>query len=586
MKLFRTEYPRPEFVREKWISLNGEWDFEFDFGNSGIRIGDFGNAKLINYRNREMLEKKFSRKINVPFCPESDLSGIGYKDFINACWYKKEVEIPTSWKGRIILHFEAAYYETLVFIGEKFICKHEGGYTPFSCDVTDYIEDNKATILVHCAGDPRNGREPSGKQSISYESHGCFYTRTTGIWQSVWLEAVPDDYLEKVFITPDIDNEVANVKLFFNNVSDKKIRLTALYDNVTVSEKNCVSTGKYLETQMEIKNPKLWEIGNGRLYDLKIEVESDSGTDEISSYFGMRKVEVDDKGMLLNGKRVMQKLVLDQGYYKDGIYTAQVADDLKKDIELSMSVGFNGARLHQKVFERRFLYECDKAGYIVWGEYPSWNFDYSGREAFLNFLPEWMEAVERDYNHPAIITWCPLNENFPYDNKSQCDDFVKQLYLETKRFDSTRPVVDVSWFTHVKTDFFDSHDYVQEIADFEKAYGSWKEGEAYDNLKQKYNGEPYVLSEFGGFQWPVKEGGWGYGAAPKTEDEYEDRFTSFIKILMNNPRICGFCYTQLYDVETEQNGIYYYSRERKFDNDRMERLKKALDGKSKYEELK
>ncbi len=579
----RPEYPRPELVRENWLNLNGEWDFEFDFGNSGITLEEFFNDNRKNYRFDEMREKEFSHKINVPFCPESKLSGIEYKDFINACWYKKVVELPKEWKGRVLLNFEAAYYETYVVVNGKLLGNHKGGYTPFSFDITDCIEDGKAEILVHCAGDPRNIFQPSGKQATSFASRGCFYTRSTGIWQTVWLENVPEVYMTAIKMDSDIDNKKLNTKVSFNKLGKKKVTLTATFDGKEVGKASAVTTTKEVYVQVPVKTLKLWDIKTPNLYDLKVEVESEEGVDVVSSYFGMRKIELDEVCLKINGKRVMQRLVLDQGYYPDGVYTAPTKEDLIKDIEISQRVGFNGARLHQKVFERRFLYYCDKMGYIVWGEYPSWNFDHSSEAALLHFLPEWMESVERDYNHPALVGWCPTNENWRIANREQNNDFVKQVYYETKRYDTYRPVIDVSWNYHTVTDIFDTHDYVQDPVEFNKRYGKWEDGKCFEQFNQPYGGQPYFLSEYGGIKWSEDKNGWGYGDGPKTLEEFENRYNSFTKTLLGNPRMCALCYTQLYDVEQEQNGIYYYDRTPKFSEEMMDSLRKHMVKKAAIE---
>lgn len=579
----RNEYPRPELVRSNWLNLNGEWDFEFDFGNSGITIWDFYIESNKLFRFEEMQKKQFSKKINVPFCPESKLSGIEYKDFINGCWYKKEVEIPDGWKGRVLLHFEAAYYETYVVVNGKVLGSHKGGYTPFTFDITDCIEKGKAQILVHCSGDPRDRLQPSGKQSITYESHGCFYTRSTGIWQTVWIENVPDTYLTAIKTDSDTDNKKLNAKLTFNALGDKKVTLKASFGGKPMGEVTAVTTMKEVYVQLPVRSLKLWDVKTPNLYDLTITVESESGKDEITSYFGMRKIELDETCLKLNGKKIMQRLVLDQGYYPDGIYTAPTDEDLKKDILISQRLGFNGARLHQKVFERRFLYYCDKLGYIVWGEYPSWNFDHTTDRALQYYLPEWLESVERDYNHPAIIGWCPTNENWKINKSDQCDAFIRQLYLETKRYDTYRPVIDVSWNYHVQTDIFDTHDYVQDTAEFRKRYGKWEDGKCFEQFNQKYDGQPYFLSEYGGIKWSLKDDGWGYGDGPKTVEEFVKRYNSFTKTLLSNPRMCALCYTQLYDVEQEQNGLYNYDRTPKFSEEIMDDFKKNMTKKAAIE---
>jgi beta-galactosidase/beta-glucuronidase len=295
----------------------------------------------------------------------------------------------------------------------------------------------------------------------------------------------------------------------------------------------------------------------------------------------MRKLTLDDTKMLINDKPVFQRLVLDQGFYPDGIYTAPNDEALVKDIELSLALGFNGARLHQKVFERRFLYYADKMGYMVWGEYGNWGLNHTKSEALEIFMPEWMEAVERDYNSPALIGWCPFNETWNIKGHEQDNNVLKNIYLLTKAMDKSRPVIDTSGNFHVITDIYDIHDYEQNAEVFKAHYAPMTEGEAvFDNHsnRQKYQGQPYFVSEYGGIRWnPQSHEGWGYGSAPKTEEEFVERYVSLATTLLTNPRIFGLCYTQLYDVEQEVNGLYYYDRTPKFSKDIMEKLKKAME---------
>lgn len=582
----RNDYPRPELVRKEWLNLNGEWDFDFDFANTlEVQYLHFNHTGKITYN----MPKKIEKKINVPYCPESKLSGIHYTDYINACWYRKVVDVSAYKDKRILLHFEAAYHTTNVFANGKFVGKHLGGYTPFSFDITDYVKDGKVELLVHCYGDARNLRQPSGKQEQLNYPYGCFYVRSTGIWSTVWIEAVPKVYLKKLKLHPDVDNKSLNVEMDIDGEGDKKICLQAFLNGKCVG-KTCIQStgiGGRLYTQIVLSELSLWDIDTPTLYDLEITVESDGEKDEVRSYFGMRKLEVDKKGLKLNGKRIFQRLVLDQGYYPDGLYTAPSAECFGEDIEISKRVGFNGARLHQKVFERRFYYEADKRGYLVWGEYPSWGFDFTDEAALLYYLPEWLEAVERDYNHPCVIGWCPFNENWDLFGKRQCDEFVKRIYLETKRADPTRPVIDSSWNYHVMTDYYDVHDYTQDLKEFANRYQKFEDGKIYDSRwkeQNPYKGEPFFISEYGGLKWPNNGSGWGYNAdSIQTEDDFVKLIKGFQDIMYANPRISAACYTQLYDVQQECNGLYYYTREQKFSEETLDKLKAVLQARSAYE---
>ena len=328
-----------------------------------------------------------------------------------------------------------------------------------------------------------------------------------------------------------------------------------------------VSDGGFVTAHLDLKEAYLWEVGEGRLYDLELRFNED----KVDSYFGLRDVRLDGQKFLINGKSVFQRLVLDQGFYPDGIYTAPTEEAMIKDIQISLDVGFNGARLHEKIFEPRFLYHCDKMGYIVWGEYPNWGMDSSNPNILFSILPEWIEEIERDFNHPSIIGWCPFNETWDYDGRKQHDETLAVVYNTTKALDRTRPCIDTSGNFHVITDIFDVHDYEQDPKVFKEHYDKlMTEGELFDNHKkrQKYTGGPTFVSEYGGIRWSVNEGeqnAWGYGDAPKNKYEFIERYKGLTDALLDNDQMFGFCYTQLYDVEQEQNGLYTYSRKPKFE---------------------
>lgn len=567
--IMRTEHPTPQMERASWLNLNGEWDFAFDFGNSGI------DRKLY-------LEKGFEKKINVPFCPESELSGIGYKDFIPAVWYQKAVTLTKEeLNGKVLLHFGAVDYECRVWVNEKEAGRHKGGYTSFAFDVTPLIKEGENIITVYAKDDTKSGKQPKGKQSGNYYSIGCDYTRTTGIWQTVWLEFVPEAYIEKVQYYPNIKAKTITVKA--KTKVQGLLRVEAFYEGRLCGNAEAEVSADNAVLTVPLSELHLWEPGEGRLYDLKLSF----GQDNVNSYFGMREVSIVGEKVLINGKSVFQRLVLDQGFYPDGIYTAPTDEALKQDIILSMNAGFNGARLHEKVFEPRFLYHCDKLGYLVWGEQGSWGVDLSAPSALKHFLPEWMEAVDRDFNHPAIIGWCPFNETWDYEGRKQDDDVVAIVYHMTKLFDTTRPCIDTSGNFHVVTDIYDLHNYEQNPEVFASTYAPFAEGgELADNHAYRQTptlGVPVFISEYGGIKWDVtgNSEGWGYGEGPKTKEEFIERYRGLTDALLDNPRMFGFCYTQLYDVEQELNGLYTYQRKPKFD---MSVFKAINSRKAKIEE--
>lgn len=559
MTIPRSEHPDPQFQRKNWLNLNGEWDFEFDFGNSGLRAG--------------VLEKdEWSRKINVPFCPESKLSGIEYTDFIAAVWYRKSVTVTEAQlEGRVLIHFGAVDYETYLYVNGEEAGYHKGGYTSFTFDITEFLTAGENVIAVNARDDVRDPLVPRGKQSELYNSHGCDYTRTTGIWQTVWFEFVPKAYVKSFKLFPDTVNATLGVSAVVEG--EGAFKAEAFYDGRLVGSFEKTAAG-FVSGDIKLSETHLWEVGCGRLYDLKITF----GGDEISSYFGLRDIRIDGYKVLINGKSVFQRLVLDQGFYADGIYTAPSDEALEKDIRLSLAVGFNGARLHQKVFEPRFLYHCDRLGYIVWGEFGNWGLDYSRDGALEVMLPQWCESVARDFNHPAIVGWCPFNETWDRDGRKQNDELLRIIYRVTKQLDETRPCIDTSGNFHVETDIFDVHDYEQKVEIFKGNYDRlMTEGVLFEHFpdRQEYDGKkPAFVSEYGGIQWSLGSRGdaWGYGNAPKSEQEFIDRYKGLTDALLDNERMFGFCYTQLYDIEQEQNGLYYYDRSPKFDPELFRRI--------------
>jgi beta-galactosidase/beta-glucuronidase len=558
-------------VRKAWENLNGPWEFEIDTGKSGFsrKLGEGG---------------VLSGHITVPFCPESTLSGVGYKDFMNAVWYRRSFTLNEGQlKGRVLLHFGAVDYQASVFVNAAAAGCHTGGYSSFTLDITSLVKAGTNTLTVCAEDDVRSGRQPGGKQSVDYNSYGCLYTRTTGIWQTVWLEFVPKNYIKSYSVIPVPENAQALLTI---QTSEQCHGLAAeasvSFKDGAVCTVPAKVSGSAAYFTLPIPKPVLWDIGKPNLYDLRITL----GEDSVEGYFGMRSVALSDNAMLINGRPVFQRLVLDQGFYPDGICTAPSDEALKQDIELSMAAGFNGARLHQKVFEERFLYWADHLGYIVWGEQASWGLAIDNDEGLQHFAPEWLEVVKRDINHPAIVGWCPFNET----RKNQNDLLLRAVYDMTRALDPSRPVIDTSGHVHVITDIFDIHDYEQDVAVFAKHYDGMTGDTIYN--PHDINGSfdkhiPYFVSEYGGTWWNAEEAagtaaaGWGYGNRCKTPEEVYTRLEGLTKTLLQNKRICAFCYTQLTDVEQEQNGIYKYDRSPKFD---AARLRAIFGGKAAIED--
>lgn len=568
----RSEHPNPQFFRDRWQNLNGVWQFEFDRSASGEERSVYKKEKL-------------DSDIIVPFCPESRLSGIGDTDFIPAVWYKKVIKV-NSLDMRVVLHIGACDYETVLYINEKKVGTHKGGYTSFAFDITDYLKVGDNSIVIQAKDDTRSGRIPSGKQSDRYSSYGCFYTRTTGIWQTVYLEYVPAEHIKSFKLYPDVEN--TSVRVHADVIGNKPLSVKVLYEGRLVGEGSALSCAGNADMSISLSEKHLWELGFGRLYD----VELTYGEDTVKSYFGLRSVTIDGYKFLLNGKCVFQRTVLDQGFYPDGIYTAPTDEALVRDIEISMAAGFNGARLHEKVFEPRFLYHCDRLGYMVWGEYANWGYDHTDASLLHIYQKEWLEALNRDFNHPSIIGWCPFNETWDVNGRAQSNELIESIYRLTKQLDTTRPCIDTSGNYHTATDIFDFHDYDQNPDTFRKNYSLLEtEDIVMDQIarapekahRQRYvKGQAVFCSEYGGIKWDIEKdiSSWGYGNAPKTEQEFLERYEALTETLLGNSKLMGLCYTQLYDVEQEKNGLYTYDRRPKFD---MSVIKEINTRKAKIE---
>ena len=560
----RSEYPRPQFEREYWVNLNGTWTYSFDFGQTGADR---------NFRN----SKGFDGKITVPFCPESSLSGVKHTDFIPCIWYQRTITVPETWGGKnILLNFGAVDYDATIFIDGKKVGRHCGAGSSFSIDITKFVKaGSSANLVIQVKDNLRGGKQPGGKQSTGYYSAGCNYTRVTGIWQTVWMEAVCPEALKQVFATPDIDQQQLVVRPEFYEEGNGCTLTVQVFDEKQklVSTKTAPATNNTVIV-LPIKNPKLWSPEEPNLYDVIYTVRDAKGNvlDKVKSYAGMRKIHLAGGYFYLNNKPYYQRLVLDQGFYPDGIWTAPSDEALKHDIEMSKAVGFNGARLHQKVFEERDFYWADKLGYITWAEQASWGLDVNNEEAVRNFLTEWADEVVRDRNHPSIVTWTPLNETWGARDGVYVR-FVNDLYNLTKAIDPTRPVNDASGDAHVKTDIWSVHDYSREYEKLVENHTFRDGAPHYRNMGGKdyladWEGQPYMIDEFGGLGWIPKEeraNSWGYGAQIETEDEFFRILEKEVDAIKACKGVVGFCYTQITDVEQEKNGVYYYDRRPKFD---------------------
>lgn len=581
MDIPRPEYPRPQFVRPDWLCLNGEWEFEIDCGDTGLQRG--------------LLKRPLKDRILVPFCPESELSGIGNTDFMHAVWYRRTVTIPPEWgRQRILLHFQACDYDTTCWVNGVEVGRHRGGFTPFAFNLEGVAKGGDTVTIVVRARDFPDPPQPRGKQSQKYENYFCFYTRTTGIWQTVWIEPVPHTSLRRPRLTPEIAHSQIRLDQRITNSRPGLTLRARLKDQEGIVSEATVQTGADLKPHLDLRVPdgrrRLWSPRDPHLYDVEIELfdEKNHLIDSCTSYTGLRGITIDGKAIRINGEVIFQRLVLDQGYYPDGIMTAPNEQALVRDIELGFAAGFNGARLHQKVFEERFLYHADRMGYLCWGEFPDWGcrnigLDNTSQDHGITYSAQWVEAIDRDFSHPCIIGWCPLNETYQeiIDDITELDDAARAMYLATKAMDTTRPVLDASGYSHrvQETDIYDCHDYEQDPADFAKNHAKLAQGIPFLNGPRNrpwsitYRGQPFWVSEFGGIWWSHRQRkrkeSWGYGKRPRTLHEFYDRFAGLCGVLLDHPDMFGYCYTQLTDVYQEENGIYTFDREPKFDLEKI-----------------
>lgn len=564
MTLPRPEYPRPQFVRQEWLNLNGEWRFAFDDNNAGLRE-----------RWDQSDGSHFARRINVPFAFQTRLSGIHETDFHDVVWYQRNVEIPSAWTGRrILLHFGAVDYRAQVWLNGRFVCEHEGGHTPFSAEITDYLRsDGVQSLVVRVEDKTLDLSQPRGKQYWKLDSDSIFYTRTTGIWQTVWLEPVAQTALDRLKITPDLDRQQVHIDyVIAGDPSGIELETEIRFGDQMI-ERRRHSTGAQAFV-FDAETLHVWSPETPNLYDLTVQVwYGGQMIDRVQSYFGLRKISVEDGRVMLNGQPYFMRLVLDQGYHPDGLLTFPSDEALRLDVELTKRMGFNGARKHQKVEDPRYLYWADRLGLLVWGEMAN---SYLFTEQSVRQLAhEWQAAVARDYNHPCIVAWVPLNESWgvpDIPNDRRQTDWLLTLYHLTKTLDSTRLVISNDGWEHAKSDLLTIHDYTAEESVLRERYRTidnallWRPGDhALLSPHVTYNGEPVLVTEFGGIAYRVSDQqGWGYSSA-EDADTFVRGLQAVFAPMHQSPLVQGFCYTQLTDVEQEINGLLTYDRKPKVD---------------------
>jgi beta-galactosidase/beta-glucuronidase len=564
----RPEYPQPQFQRERWLSLNGPWEFDFDDNDAGLGAGWASGTR------------KFSRTITVPYAPETKLSGIGDTAFHPVVWYRRTFALPAGWTDRTILHFGAVDYRARVWVNGQAAGQHEGGHVPFRFDITPLLKKGENTVVVRAEDPPTDRYIPRGKQYWEPKSRSIFYTRTTGIWQPVWIEQAGETWLERVRVTPTNEGAVTFEAILSRPAPDTEFHVVIRRGDKVVASAMSVAEGPRATAAAFVRNPALWSPGSPNLYDVRYEVRRQKAAlDVVQSYFGFRSVGVQGNRLTLNGRPIYLKMVLDQGYWPQSTLTPPTDEAIQYDIRMTKEMGFNGARKHQKLEDPRYLYWADKMGLLVSSEMAN---AYLYDEGYVQrFTQEWTEAVERDYNHPSIIMWIPINESWGVPNLAdpRQQQHLRSLYTLTKSLDSTRPVIDNDGWEHTEaTDLFGIHDYTATGDAFYEKYRRLGEPGfgVPDNARaalapgNKYNGTPVFLSEFGGVSYlmpgqEAPEGSWGYAGLMKDQKDAFARMYTLWEAIGKIPAIAGICYTQLTDVEQEVNGLLTYDRKPKFD---------------------
>lgn len=574
MLTIRNEYPRPHFRRDKWLSLNGIWEFEFDDTHDGELRG-LHEGKI-----------KLPQKINVPFTYQYPESGIGDTTFHDTLWYRRHF-VYDQVDDDVILNFNASDYITTVWVNGHFVVSHQGGFAPFSADISKYVLIGENVIVVKCY-DPLDPTIPRGKQSWINDPFSCWYTPNSGIWQSVWIDYVGKDSIEDFSITPDIDTNSFSGEIKLRNAIADLLEIKVYYDNKLIKRQLFSTDGKYTRysvNMMEINfvdEITYWAPEHPNLYYVDMALYWDGIlVDTVHTRFGMRKISVQDGKILLNNKPLYQRLILDQGYWKNSGLTAPSIDEIKKDVELTKELGFNGARKHQKFEDPYYYYYADELGLLTWCEMPSsYNFN-SDEVAYVT--KEWQEIVNTAKKFTSIITYVPINESWGIrkvlTSKEQ-QNFAKSLYYLTKSIDGSRLVsTNDGWENISDSDILAIHDYASLGNELKVKYNENTYNDTFQTFRRvlangnTYNGQPVLLSEFGGimFEKDQGDGHWGYNSAAKNDDEFFGRLKALVDGIYEAD-FQGFCYTQLTDVQQEVNGLLDDEHNLKIDSKKVREI--------------
>ncbi|HEX4231881.1 MAG TPA: glycoside hydrolase family 2 TIM barrel-domain containing protein [Bryobacteraceae bacterium] len=576
----RGAFPQPQFIRTQWKSLSGQWDFAFDDGNRGLG------------QHWERTWSPAARKIEVPFCFESKAGGIADTNIHPVIWYRRNFVLSPTWSGKnVLLHFGAVNYRTWVWLNGQFFGTHVGGNVPFSFEIGRNLRPGENVLTLRVETPASDKGVPRGKQYWEPKPKSIFYTRTSGIWQAVWLEATGENYLDHVQVVAGRDG-IAHFKAMLGHRLPEALtfEIAIHAGGETVTRQANTELG-LATVDVPITDAQLWSPESPHLYDVTYRLlRGTEVLDEVHSYLGFRTIGIADDRVTINGKPVYLKFVLDQGYWPQSILTPPSMEAIKRDIELTQAMGFNGVRVHQKVADPRFLYWADVKGLLVSGEMAdALLFD---DDVVTRFTKEWIAAVEREYNHPSIIIWNAINESWGVPDLSDVRQqaYLKELYQLTHTLDSTRLAIDNEGWMHTNdTDLFALHDYEKSgEALYEKYKNVSPESKTVPPNGRpaliagySYNGSPLYLSEFGGIAYippgaNVPAESWGYSGVEKSQDAAMARLTQLYEGIAKLHNLAGICYTQLDDVEQEVNGLTTYDRKPKFDLQKIKALNDML----------
>ena len=582
----RPEHPRPDFVRDTFLNLNGQWQFAFDDADEGLKKRWYAPGF------------ELPMTILVPYSYQTKLSTIGTEDIHPVLWYRRGFTVPQEMKGkRILLRFGAVDYACRVFVNGQQAGEHRGGYTPFTVEVTHLLKKGENDLCLRVEDRP-DCTQPRGKQYWNKGLMGCWYTPVSGIWQTVYMEAVGDYALTQIHVTPDIDRNLATLELALDQFPAVPLTVDVLvsFQGNPVKHLTVETADRQVRIPVDmiakgdLEPVKLWSPARPNLYDLSVRIlENGKETDHVAAYFGMRKVQVANGQVLLNNTPLYQRLILDQGYWPETLLTPPTDEAIAKDIELTLALGFNGARKHQKLEDPRYYYWADKLGLLVWGEVPS-PYDYTD-ETVRNLAETFLGFIDRDFNHPCIITWVPLNESWGvkqiYTDKRQ-QATGRMLYHLGKAADGTRLISTNDGWEQVTTDICALHDYAAEKEVMEKHFESRETVEktacdhrmAYAMGETPTGNEAFMVTEFGGIAFATigaqgQMGGmetWGYHDKVTDEGEFLRRFQGVLDAVRELDYCQGYCYTQLTDVMQEINGLLMPDRTPKLDPQKIKAL--------------